>query len=111
LTTNSALWAVCKGDCPTTALITAVSGTTATCGTGTNIVACGVVPAGSTTAIILYSDTSTFNVDAAASATYNFYAWLNSETIANADLGKGISGDIIAEASQNASGMSEAGFN
>ena len=108
-TTNSVLYAVCKGDCPATALITAVSGTTATCNTNTAVVSCGVVPAGSSTAINLYDDTTTFNVDGAVAATtYNIYFWLNSATIANADLTASASlvGYISAQASQSASGLS-----
>ena len=108
ITTSSVIYAVCKGICPTTALVTAVSGTTATCGTGTNIVACGVVPATSTTAINLYDDTTTFNVDGAVSTTtYNIYFWLNSATIANADLGKKFVGSISAQASQDVSGLAD----
>jgi hypothetical protein len=107
ITTNSVVYAVCKGPCPDTALVTAISGTTATCSNDSAVVACGVVPALSNTAINLYDDTSTFNVNGAVSSTtYNIYFWLNSATIANEDLSKSFIGSISAQASQNAAGLS-----
>ena len=102
--TDSILYTVCKGSCPAAALITAVSGTTATCNTNANVVACGVVPHGSVSTINLYDDTSTFNVDGTASATYNIYFWLNGATFNES--GVSFKGYISAEASQNAAGLS-----
>lgn len=106
ITTNSIVYAVCKGDCPETALVTAISGTTATCNTNSAVVACGVVPALSKTAINLYDDTTTFNVNGTVNTTtYNIYFWLNSATVANEDLSKSFVGSISAHASQNAAGL------
>lgn len=106
---NGLLWALCKGTCPATALVTAFnpsagnpagSSPTATCATGGTVVACGVVPKLSTTTIELYNDTATFNTEAAASQTYNFYIWLDGDTIDDDNIGQGFDGYISAAASQ-----------
>lgn len=101
--TNSIVWAVCKGDCPATALITAINTTnaTATCATGNTVVACGVIPKTTTSGTVdLYDDTSTFNVETAVSQTYNVYFWLDGPTIGDGDVGKTFSGYISASARQ-----------
>ena len=102
LTTNSLVYAVCKGDCPTTALVTAVStsGTnhTATCGSG--VASCGVIAKGSTSAVTLYDDTSTFNVTSAKSQIYNVYFWLDGPAISNNDMNKQFAAKINASAEQ-----------
>lgn len=105
LTTNSIVWAVCKGDCPATQLITAIntsaSTPTATCATGGTVVACGVIPSSKKSGTVqLYNDTSTFNVAGDASQTYNVYFWLDGPTVADADAGKSFSGYISASATQ-----------
>lgn len=103
LTTNSIVWAVCKGNCPATALITAINTSTpsATCATGGTVVACGVIPKTKTSGTVqLYNDTSTFNVAGAANQTYNVYFWLDGPTIADADANKSFSGYISASATQ-----------
>jgi len=103
--TDSILYAVCKGACPDSALITAVNGTSATCSTNSAVVSCGVVSHGSTTAINLYDDKTTFNVNGNVdSTTYNIYFWLNGDTFN--DSGKQFTGYISAQASQNAAGLS-----
>lgn len=111
ITTNSVLYAVCIGNCPDTALITALNGTTATCATG--VAKCGVIPPSSSNDVILLDDTTTFNKNGSVSTTtYNVYFWLNSATIANADMGKGIvnksgkTAHIKAIAAQDAAGLS-----
>ncbi len=100
MTTNSIVYAVCKGACPTTAALATVSNGTATCASG--VAACGLITAGATTPDVqLHNDTSTFNTDAAVSTTtYNIYFWANANTVADADMGKGIGGYIYATASQ-----------
>ncbi len=102
LTTNSIVYAVCKSDCPATALISAINTSattpTATCGSG--VAACGVIKGGSKTEVTLYNDTSTFNKETAANATYNIYVWYDGPTITDADVGKKFAGYIYAEASQ-----------
>lgn len=105
LTTNSIVWAVCKGDCQTTALISAINTSTpsATCasGSGNKVVACGVIPSTKKSGTVqLYNDTSTFNVAGDANQTYNVYFWLDGPTIADGDAGKTFSGYISASATQ-----------
>lgn len=101
---NAVVYAVCKGACPSTALISAIntSGTspTATCATGGTVVACGVVPKLSTSPIVMYDDTTTFNTEAAASETYNIYFWYDGPTITDANVGQIFAGYISASASQ-----------
>lgn len=100
-TTKSVVYAVCKGTCPSSVKLATVSGsgtsTTASCASG--VAACGTIYG--TTTVTLYTDTSTFNTSAAASATYDIYFWLNSETLLNPDVGKKIVATISASATQN----------
>lgn len=100
LTTSAITWALCKGSCPTTVALATVSSGSATCGTG--VTACGTIAGGaSNTDIVLYTDTTTFNTDAAVDATtYNIYVWLDAETVVSADLGKKFSGYVHASATQ-----------
>lgn len=116
--TNSIIYVVCKGTCPTSELATVTHTTatrpvaTASCTTGTGnnaIVACGTLGYGQGTvgsAVTLYDDTTTFNTDSTASATYNIYFWIDSGTLHNNDMGKSFNGYIFAEAAQNAAGLS-----
>lgn len=102
LSSNSLVYAVCKGNCPATALISAINTSattpTATCGSG--VASCGVIKGGSKTPVDLYNDTTTFNVETGANATYNIYFWLDGPTIGAGDMGKSFSGYISASASQ-----------
>ena len=83
-TTNAITWAICKGNCPTGIALATVTEGNATCGSG--VTNCGTIEAGSQTEVPLYDDTTTFNTDSAASATYNVYFWLDSGTLNNDDL-------------------------
>ena len=101
--TNSIVYAVCKeGSCPsnTSVLITAINTTskTATCASG--VASCGVIEGGSATAVDILSDTSTFNTEAAVSAKYNIFVWLDGPTIGEGDKGASFSGHISASATQ-----------
>ena len=100
LTTKAVTYAVCNGACPTGVALATVSSGTATCASG--VASCGTIAAGaSETEIVLLQDTETFNTDAAVgNTTYNVYFWLDSGTIANADIGKTFSGYIYAWAQQ-----------
>lgn len=100
LTTKALTYAVCKGACPTTVALATVSSGTATCGTG--VTACGTITNGlSNTDVVLYTDTSTFNVDGAVSTTtYNIYFWIDPGTLVAADVNKTFSGYIHASATQ-----------
>ena len=99
LTTNSIVWALCKGNCPTGTALATVSGGSAACGSG--VTKCGTITAGSKTEVELYNDTTTFNTDSAVSATtYNIYFWLDNDTITNDDLGTSFAGYIHASATQ-----------
>lgn len=100
--TDSVIYAVCKStDCPTTALAT-VTASNITCGTG---VTCGKITHGSTDAVEILNDTTTFNTDAAVSeVTYNIYFWIDSEILSDADMnvtgGAQINGNVSASATQ-----------
>ncbi|MBR7041909.1 MAG: hypothetical protein IKI04_00240 [Bacilli bacterium] len=99
ITSNSIVWAICKGNCPSTAALATVSGGAATC--ATDVTACGLINGGSKTAVTLYNDTTTFKKLAAVSATtYNIYFWLNADTIVEGDIGKKFYGFIYAQATQ-----------
>ena len=101
-TTNAVTWALCKGNCPTGVALATVSGGVATCGSG--VTNCGTIPAGSTTEVVLYNDTTTFNTDAAVdTTTYNVYFWIDNDTLSNADANAGasITGYIHADATQS----------
>lgn len=100
LTTKALTYAVCHGNCPTEVALATVSNGTATCATG--VVACGTVnPSLKNTDIVLYTDTNTFNKDAAVETqTYNIYFWLDAGTIVANDIGKSFSGYIHASATQ-----------
>jgi len=99
LTTNSMVYAVCKGPCPTDVALATISDGTATCASGVS--KCGLITAGSVSDVVLFNDTSTFNTNAKVdNVTYNIYFWLNANTIDVLDLGKGMNGYIYAEASQ-----------
>ena len=98
---NAITWAICKGSCPTGRALATVSNGSAACGSG--VTNCGTIPAGSKTEVILYNDTTTFNTDANASATYNVYFWLDSSTVSDADAAASasFSGYIHADATQS----------
>lgn len=100
LTTKALTYAVCKGACPTGVALATVSNGTATC--ASTAITCGTIAANQTNKeVTLYTDTSTFNVDGAVSATtYNVYVWLDAGTIVAADIGKSFSGYIHASATQ-----------
>ena len=98
LASNSLIYAVCKGNCPTDVALATIDNGTVTCATG--VAACNAITAGSTTTEVLYNDTETFNVEGAANQTYNVYFWLDSETLSNDDMGAEFSGYIYAEATQ-----------
>ena len=101
---NGVVYAVCKGACPATALISAINTSaatpTATCATGGTVVSCGVITKQSTASVVLYNDTTTFNTEADANATYNIYFWLDGPTIDNTNLGQEFAGYISASATQ-----------
>ena len=108
-TTNSVIYAVCRGSCPTTTLATVSTNSgiaTATCSNNGNVVACGTITGGvttSTTPLTLYEDTTTFNTEAQVSdTTYSIYFWISSETLTNTDMNANasISGNISASAVQ-----------
>ena len=105
IASNSLVYAVCHGNCPTNVSLATVSGTTAICGSGVD--ACGVIQGGYTTTaqdvedVTLFTDTSTFNTDASvATQTYNVYFWLNVDTIGSTDMGANFNGYIYATATQ-----------
>lgn len=98
LETDSLLYAVCNGACPTGVALATVDNGTKTCGTG--VTECGIIPGGSEAEVTLLNDTTTFNTLSSASATYNVYFWLNSNTISNDDMGANFTGYIHADATQ-----------
>jgi len=100
LTTKALTYAVCKGICPTGVALATVTEGIATCAIG--VASCGTVdPTMRNQDIVLHTDNETFNVDGAVSdTTYNIYFWLDSGTIASADIGKSFSGYIHASATQ-----------
>ena len=96
--TNAIVWAICKGNCPTSVALATVSNGTATCGTGVSN--CGTIASETTGEVTLYNDAATFNTDASASATYNVYFWIDDDTLSNNDIGKQFAGYIHANATQ-----------
>lgn len=100
LDSNSLVYAVCNGQCPSTTLISSIDTSTLSATCGTSVVACGVIEGGSNTAVDLYTDNTTFNTESDASATYNIYFWLDGPTIGEDDMGATFSGYISASASQ-----------
>lgn len=99
MATNAIVWAICKGNCPANTALATITGGSAVCGTG--VTNCGTIAAGSQTEVVLYNDTSTFNVDTAVNATtYNVYFWIDSDTLSNDDMGASFGGYIHAAATQ-----------
>ena len=99
LTTNSLIYAVCIGTCPSNVALATISNGNVVCASG--VANCGAITAGSKTTVPLLTDTTTFNTnDDVSTTTYNIYFWLDSDILSNNDMQKGFSGYIYAEATQ-----------